>query len=438
MREERASHLRGFVYLLAVITGVSVYAALISVKQPPAPAPPVRVATVAVSCPTPPVAPRSVDALAALDWTAISSGASKGRATFDAATARAYISLIQPFVERDPDVAARVTSRPASRRWTIDCADPRYAGVLTGAPRNRTARVYDFVTFGMELDILEIRLNELDGIVDRFVVHEATVTHRYARKDLILARNMRRYERFRDRIVHLVSDDAAVEPWGPRQAQHGDTMAWVDNPQRVAMWQRYVAGYGMPDNDTVLIHGDVDEIPDGRAVDHLRHCEVRQWPLRFGGPFYIMNFDWIPSDYRTLDQPAAMRAVDLAELPGFWRGMKINGRMPGAAHLNRLLTPDGLAYKEAALAEATRVDLTTMRDPSLIEPYARRGLRTALPNDNAPPEHPSAGSFVPWFADCNRDRFPYMFPLRDGNAWTDASNGTRLIADNCIVAVATG
>ena len=39
-------------------------------------------------------------------------------------------------------------------------------------------KIYDCFTFFNEMDLLEIRLNELDPVVDRFVLVEATVTQR--------------------------------------------------------------------------------------------------------------------------------------------------------------------------------------------------------------------------------------------------------------------
>ncbi|MBO9668238.1 MAG: N-acetylglucosaminyltransferase, partial [Bdellovibrio sp.] len=38
------------------------------------------------------------------------------------------------------------------------------------------AKVYDCFSFFNELDLLEIRLNELDSVVDHFVLMEATKT----------------------------------------------------------------------------------------------------------------------------------------------------------------------------------------------------------------------------------------------------------------------
>ena len=67
--------------------------------------------------------------------------------------------------------------------------------------------VYDCFSFFNELDLLEIRLNVLKDVVDKFVLVEATRTHTGAEKSLYFKENEARFSAFRDRIVHIVVDD---------------------------------------------------------------------------------------------------------------------------------------------------------------------------------------------------------------------------------------
>ena len=46
--------------------------------------------------------------------------------------------------------------------------------------------IYDCFCFFNELDLLEIRLNELNPVVDKFVLVEATMTHNGDKKPLSL------------------------------------------------------------------------------------------------------------------------------------------------------------------------------------------------------------------------------------------------------------
>lgn len=67
--------------------------------------------------------------------------------------------------------------------------------------------VYDCFTFFNELDLLEIRLNTLDSVVDRFVLVEANKTFSNMEKPLYFKENEGRFEKFKDKIIHIVVED---------------------------------------------------------------------------------------------------------------------------------------------------------------------------------------------------------------------------------------
>jgi len=66
------------------------------------------------------------------------------------------------------------SQQPLNLSWSpprFECETPRPAGQ---PPR----RIIDVVPFSYELDVLELRLHELNATVDLFVVVEAPITHR--------------------------------------------------------------------------------------------------------------------------------------------------------------------------------------------------------------------------------------------------------------------
>ena len=65
--------------------------------------------------------------------------------------------------------------------------------------------IIDCFPFFNELDLLEIRLNELSDVVDVFVLTEATLTHRGNKKPLYFEDNKERFSEFN--IVHVIVDD---------------------------------------------------------------------------------------------------------------------------------------------------------------------------------------------------------------------------------------
>lgn len=112
--------------------------------------------------------------------------------------------------------------------------------------------IYDCFTFFNELDLLEIRLNELDRAVDKFVIVEATRTFTNKPKNLIFEENKARFSKFLHKIEHIVVDDFPEF-----------TNAWD-----YEYFQRNAIARGLlnckPDDDIIV--SDVDEIPTAEYV----------------------------------------------------------------------------------------------------------------------------------------------------------------------------
>jgi beta-1,4-mannosyl-glycoprotein beta-1,4-N-acetylglucosaminyltransferase len=64
--------------------------------------------------------------------------------------------------------------------------------------------IYDCFTFFNELDILELRLQLLYDIVDKFVLVESTKTHSNLEKELYYQTNKERFSKYNDKIIHVV------------------------------------------------------------------------------------------------------------------------------------------------------------------------------------------------------------------------------------------
>ena len=109
-------------------------------------------------------------------------------------------------------------------------------------------RVFDCFPFFNELDVLEIRLAELDPLVDHFVLVESTRTFTAKPKPLYYADNQKRFERYAHKIIHIVVDDVPLDApshW-TREAHQRDAI------------MRGLTG-ARPD-DRIII-SDCDEIP---------------------------------------------------------------------------------------------------------------------------------------------------------------------------------
>ncbi len=112
--------------------------------------------------------------------------------------------------------------------------------------------IYDCFTFFNELELLEIRLHELSGVVDKFVLVEATKTHSNQPKSLHFQANQARFDRFRDQIIHVIADDLPDA-----------TDAWI-----LENYQRNCIARGLVNcrPDDLIMVSDLDEIPRATTV----------------------------------------------------------------------------------------------------------------------------------------------------------------------------
>ncbi len=114
--------------------------------------------------------------------------------------------------------------------------------------------VYDCFQFFNELDILKIRLNVLDSVVDRFVISEATETFSGLKKPLYYEENKEMFAAFADKIIHVVVEDTP----------EGDTH-YRDTFQKNAVTRGLA---GCTDED-IIIFSDLDEIPNPDKIREI-------------------------------------------------------------------------------------------------------------------------------------------------------------------------
>jgi beta-1,4-mannosyl-glycoprotein beta-1,4-N-acetylglucosaminyltransferase len=113
--------------------------------------------------------------------------------------------------------------------------------------------IIDAFPFFNELDLLEVRLETLDPVVDAFVLVEATKTQTLKEKPLFFKENIKRYEKFWNKIRHVIVDDC------PKSNDH----LWkMENFQRNCIKRGL---WGTDPTDVVMV-SDVDEIPDPSKI----------------------------------------------------------------------------------------------------------------------------------------------------------------------------
>ena len=115
--------------------------------------------------------------------------------------------------------------------------------------------VYDLIPFFNELDILKLRLNILNHLVDRFVIEESTHTFSGLKKELCFAANREMFSEFLPKIDYVVVDDSPAEL----------------NPHERDRYQKNFLLRGLKDTkaEDVIIFSDADEIPNPLVLEKI-------------------------------------------------------------------------------------------------------------------------------------------------------------------------
>lgn len=154
--------------------------------------------------------------------------------------------------------------------------------------RSKPRRVFDGIIFSNELDLLEIRWQELHPYVTKFVILEANTTFTGIPKPLYFATNRNRFAFAEEKIVHGT--------FPGRIASHGshDDPFKLESEQRVAM-NGLLRWAGISNGD-LLIMSDTDEIPSPHTVKLLQWCDEVPPVLHLELRDYMYSFEF-PVDY---------------------------------------------------------------------------------------------------------------------------------------------
>lgn len=116
--------------------------------------------------------------------------------------------------------------------------------------------IVDCFLFFNEFELLEIRLNTLNDVIDKFVLVEATKTHQGKDKPLYFNDNKAHYYDFLEKIDHIVVSDFKNlnDPWQ------------TENDQRNKIYE----GLQTCSPEDQIIISDVDEIPRPEKINEVK------------------------------------------------------------------------------------------------------------------------------------------------------------------------
>lgn len=201
----------------------------------------------------------------------------------------------------------------------------------------------DAFPFFNELDVLEIRLNTLNSVVDKFVLVESELTQSLQPKPLFFEENKDRFATFLPKIEHIIV----------RREECPDN---IPNLWQMENFQRNCILRGLKDasEDDNVIVSDVDEIPNPDAITFFLG-KTLQDTIAFDMSFFLYF----------LNLKAAHRN---------WKGS-----VASSVNIARMLTPQGLRNrKDTSLSVRNSgwhfswlggVDKIHAKALSCIEPY---------------------------------------------------------------------
>lgn len=121
-------------------------------------------------------------------------------------------------------------------------------------------KVYDCFTFYNELDLLEIRLNELYDDVDYFVLVESKKTFQNNPKPLYYFENLNRFTKFNSKIIRLEIPE-----------YHFTNSTWVNEAKS---WNYLINGLNEAKDEDIIMISALDEIPKKETLQLVKNNSI--------------------------------------------------------------------------------------------------------------------------------------------------------------------
>jgi hypothetical protein len=358
-------------------------------------------------------------------------------------TSKKYTELSQrllmdlyPFVVLEPfvPISPKCTAPPDLPKVTIEMCSKHPNG-LRSKLRTKPIKIGHAIQLGFDVDVLEIMLNELYDVVDHFFIIESLKIHCAFQKDKILiwdtVKVQPRFRKFLDKVVHFVLDDAEMishihlnqgVDWDPERFQ--ERRRW----EKFLQWNQETRFFA---NDDVIGFGDADQIPSRLNIHLIRYCEMSADMIDMGIWFPFGRID----QAFTTDWPVSHNLPYTQGDPSYFTVQKAISRGSASKNLGRSgayilggmhMTHYGylpyLLTKRLTMTECSHLSNGNVEFGDRIASFVRPGkfrelelLTSQVPDDlknrvkklvDIPKDMINGIVVLPWFYDCNRERYP--------------------------------
>lgn len=150
-------------------------------------------------------------------------------------------------------------------------------------------KIYDGFLFFNELDLLEIRLNILNDVVDQFILVESSVTHQGAPKPFIFEENKDKFAKFLPKITHIKVTNTPIDfvnlpTINPSTPEEQILVNIYEDIKKTRLFNRATEqhfgrdffqkeciklGMTNANNEDILLSADLDEIPNPEVLKRL-------------------------------------------------------------------------------------------------------------------------------------------------------------------------
>ncbi|CAO3572902.1 unnamed protein product [Mortierella alpina] len=131
-------------------------------------------------------------------------------------------------------------------------------------------RIFDFLMVNDELDALWVRLNELYDVMDTFYIVETNMTFSGVPKPLHFANNRRRFEKFSDKIIHVIVPPIPPEDY-KLYSEVWEVGIWLNEMWVRNKGLRIAVDTHRPREGDWIILSDLDELPRASFIQALAH-----------------------------------------------------------------------------------------------------------------------------------------------------------------------
>ncbi|MCP3659209.1 MAG: hypothetical protein GY830_02390 [Bacteroidetes bacterium] len=358
-----------------------------------------------------------------------------------------YIENLVPYLTCLPEEINKKNIPPINID-DIDCLDPNLNNLFKGK-RKKPVYFLDMFGFGYELGVLEMRLYELDGIIDQFILFESIYGHKMIKKPLFyeMTKNIR-FKQFKDKIYHLILDDELFYLDYIKETEILDQDWRGEHIMRTYPWDKFLKTTKnmnltfflgeekalMYDNNTILlISGDLDEIPNRKSLAYFKYCEPNKfkYPIKIDDDIkYRLNFDYlweIGTCSKIYNVGSSGNEYKFKKKQTFKTErhvfkIKTKNRTIFKYHINRGVNDFQMAIKAIIQAEAKygiKPEAPTSFFHFRYENKPLLACRQCTENREECSKKKCDQKYIPrkktdpipWFAVCNKQRFPYLFPM---------------------------